>query len=628
MEQLDGDPVVLRSTGQRYRETAAAIRIAVSTLQDIARPGAMVSVAIDRVRGDAEHLASEIDAAESRYGETGEALLDYAAALADAQERAARAIADHDAAATDLAAAQTRSRSLRSERSTLLRTSTTAASGGDGADELSGLDRLLRGAGSDAADAEAAATAARRRYDDAVADRDRAARAAMDRIRDVVEGSSLNDSFWDDVSGVFHDIVDFLADALEAIVDAIVAVLEAIVTLIVTVLAVLAAVLLLGLVILVALALAIVALAVLVLVVAAALVLLVVAALLVVGLVLVALAVLVILVARVLVGLFVFVVGFSWLLAINLLRGMDPMQALVQAAIPALLTAFPELWAVIALASLQETGTPEFVDAEAQPRRQDESLSTMFDDLMAIDEAGHLDPDDDSVNHESVVRIIPFVGPDGQIIYRVHIPSTQQWTPGGTSGNDVTSDVVAKMNQAQQTQLEKMVIDAMKRAGIQPGDHVMLAGWSLGGITAGNLAADPEFSSTYRVDAIAVAGSSVDDLDIPHSTRVLDVSHSTDPVPRTENPYAADHSDDPNRYKIDVPAPNPGEGLGHNAKQYQSTVDAQVTQGGSQAGRDFLADDPNAQDGVQISDYFGTPATRDEDGNRIGTHDYAYTRGD
>ena len=621
MDPLDGDPVVLRSTGQRYRETATAIRAAVATLQDIARPGAMVSVAIDRVRADAAHLAGEVHAAEGRYGETGEALLDYATALADAQERAARAIADHDAAAAELSAAQRRQRTLRAERTTLL------ASDGDGAGDLTSVDRLLRSAGGDAADADAAAAAARSRYDDAVADRDRAARAAIARIHDVVEGSDLNDSFWDDVGGVFHDIVDFLADALEAIVDAIVAVLDAIATLIVTVLAVIAAIVLLGLAILAVLVLALVAFAVLVVLLAAALVVLMVAALVVLGLVVLALALLAIVVARVLIGLFVFVTGFAWLFTINLLRGMDPVQALVQAAIPALMAAFPELWAVIALASLQETGTPEFVDAESQRRRRDESLDTLFNDLIAIDDAGHLDPGDDAVNHESVVRIIPFVGPDGEIIYRVHIPSTQQWTPGGTSGNDVTSDVVAKMNQAQQTQLEKMVIDAMQRAGIEPGDHVMLAGWSLGGITAGNLAADPDFASTYRVDAIVVAGSSVDDLDIPHTTRVLDVSHTTDPVPRTENPWAPDHSGDPNRYKIDVPV-DPSGDLGHNAKKYQSTVNSEVTQGGSQAGRDFLADDPADPGGVQVSDYFGTPAVRDEDGNRIGSTDYAYTRGD
>ena len=54
----------------------------------------------------------------------------------------------------------------------------------------------------------------------------------------------------------------------------------------------------------------------------------------------------------------------------------------------------------------------------------------------------------------------------------------------------------------------------------------------------------------------------------------------------------------------------------------------QVDKGGSPAGVAFLADDPNADDGVQISDYFGTPATVDENGNPVGASDYAYTRGD
>jgi ABC-type multidrug transport system fused ATPase/permease subunit len=620
MKHLDGDPVVLRRTGQRYAETAAAIRSAVSTLHRISDRGPMVSVAIDRVRRDAAHLAREISQAERRYAETGEALSEYATALQAAQADADRAIADREAAEAEKANAQSRARSVRSDIEDL----PDDVPGG----KRSSLDYALRSALGDVDDAAGDAASAQRRYDEAVADRDRAAQHAIGRIRDVVEGSGLNDSFWDDVGGVFHDVVDFLADALEAIVDAITAVLDAIAKILVTVLTVIAAVIVMGLIILAAVVLALIVLATLVLVLQAVLVLMVVAVLLGLGLVVVALAVLALVVTRVLVGLAVFVVGLGWLFAINLVvRGMDPVQALVQAAIPSLLLAFPELLAVIAWASGQETGTPGFVDRTAVEPGDNDSLEAMFEDLKEIDEAGHT-AGDPSTNEESVVRIIPFVGPNGEIIYRVHIPSTQQWTPGGTSGNDVTSDIVAKMNQAQQTQLEKMVIDAMKQAGIQPGDHVMLSGWSLGGITAGNLASDPTFSSTYKVDAIAVAGSSVDDLAIPPHTRVLDVSHTTDPVPRTENPVAPSHADDPNRYKIDVPSPGGMDQLGHKADYYQQTVSEQVDKGGSAQGTAFLADDPQADDGVQIRDYFGTPATVDQNGNPIGAYDYAYTRGD
>jgi len=618
MKPLDGNPVVLRRTGQRYDETAEAIRAAVSTLQQISHRGTMVSVAIDRVRRDAAQLAREISQAEQRYAETGDALSEYAEALDVAQQDADRAIADYENAEADRGAAQSRASSLRSDVQDL---SDDAPEG-----DAIRLNRSLGVALADVDDAAADAASAQRRYEEAVADRDRAAHRAIARIKDVVEGSGLNDSFWDDVGGVFRDVVDFLSDALEAIVDAITAVLEAIAQLIVTVLAILAAIIVLGLAILALLVLAVIALALLIVVLQAVMLVIALVLLVAVGLVLLAIGLLVAVILLV-PGLLQFLLSTAWLFAFNLATGMDPVQALVQAVIPALLVTYPILWFVIKLASDQEKGTPEFVDRTAVEPGDADSLEAMFEDLKAIDEAGHTAGDPDT-NQESVIRIIPFIGSNGETIYRVHIPSTQQWTPGGSSGNDVTSDLVAKMNQQQQTQLEKMVMDAMQQAGIPDDAHVMLSGWSLGGITAGNLASDPAFNSRYNVDAIAVAGSSVDDLDIPQSTRVLDVSHTTDPVPRTENPFAADHAGDSNRYKIDVPSPGGLDQLGHKADYYQTTVKQQVDQGRNPNGTAFLADDPNADDGVQIGDYFGTPVTLSADGKQIGPYDYAYTRGE
>lgn len=619
METIPGDPVVLRSTGQRYRDTAAAIRAAVSDLEEIARPGAMVSLAVDRVRSDAAVVAREIAAAERRYAETGEALLDFAAALQAAQADAERAIHDAAAASAEEETAVSHTDTLRSR---LLEQSV----GDVGQAESGALERSIAGADADVAALQAARSAAVERYIEALGDRDRAASAAIERIRDVVEGSSLNDSFWDDVGGALRGALALAARALDAMIDLIAAVVTAVVELIVTVLVVIAAVLVLGLAILAAIAVGVIALALLAVVLAAVLVLAVVAVAIVAGLVLLAFAVLAVLLVRVLGGVLFFLTAAALLTVVNLARGMDPVEALTQAAIASLLTAFPELRLVIRLASAQEDGTPVPVGVTPVEPPAEYTFGTMFDDLIAIDAAGHLDPEHPEVNDRSVVRVIPFEGPDGSTIYRIHIPSTQQWTPGGTSGNDVTSDVVAKMDQEQRTQLEKMVIDAMEQAGVEPGAHVMLAGWSLGGITAGNLASDPEFSSTYHVTAVAVAGASVDDLDIPLHTKVLDVSHSTDPVPRTENPFSSDHSDDPNRYKIDVPPPGGADQLGHASLKYQETVETMVDEGGSAAGVRFTADDPDAADDVQVSDYFGTPA-RDSDGTEIGASDYAYTRG-
>ncbi|WP_448005884.1 hypothetical protein [Agromyces bauzanensis] len=618
MESIPGDPTVLRATGEGYRDTAEAIRAAVATLETIARPGAMVSLAIDRVRSDAARVAHDIAAAERRYAETGEALVDFAVALAAAQEEAESAIRDAEAAAEAERAASIRESTLQDRLAEL-----------DDADgtESSMLERAIRVAAAELVDVAAAGSAAAARYVDAVAERDRAARAAIERIRDVVEGSGLNDRFWDDVAGALRGAAEFLARAADAMIDLLTAAVAFVVELVVTVLVVIAAVLVLGLAILALILAAVVTIALVAVLLAAAFVLVVLGALFAAGLIAVGFAVVAVLLARVLAGLLVFLSGTALLTLANLVRGMDPVEALTQAAIASLLVSFPELQVVIRAASNEEAGTPVFEGATPVGPPAEYTFGTMFDDLIAIDAAGHLDPEHPEVNDRSVVRIIPFEGPDGATVYRVHIPSTQQWTPGGTSGNDVTSDLVAKMDQEQRTQLEKMVVDAMERAGVEPGAHVMLAGWSLGGITAGNLASDPEFSSTYRVTAIAVAGASVDDLDIPLQTKVLDVSHSTDPVPRTENPFASDHSGDPNRYRIDVAPPGGADQLGHVSTKYQQTMETLVDEGGSEAGVRFTADDPDAAGGVQVSDYFGTPAL-DAEGDELGASDYAYTRGD
>ena len=43
----------------------------------------------------------------------------------------------------------------------------------------------------------------------------------------------------------------------------------------------------------------------------------------------------------------------------------------------------------------------------------------------------------------------------------------------------------------------------------------MLSGFSLGGITAVNLAADPDFAASFNVQSVLASGSPLDDLYIP-----------------------------------------------------------------------------------------------------------------
>lgn len=602
MRALSGDAATVLRTGEQLERTAEAISTASSQLRAIAQPDRMVSLAISRIREDAGRVASEISGAEGRYRETGAALVDYATALADAQERASRAMDDHADASSSLAGAEARESELRTTRLQLAEAPADDPRIQETADDL-------RRAGGQAAGFEAERDAAAARYDSAVADLETAAERAIGRIQDVVDGDGLSDSVWDHVAGFFSDLASFAADLFQAALDALVNLVLAIVELVVTVLLLIAAVIVLGLAILAAVALAILALAVIAFLLVVAVVLAVVLALIVVGLLAFLLVVLVLVVVRVA----IFIVSVLATALVYLLQGRDPLDALVQAAILNLMVQFPALWALVGLGSLGEMADPVFAGSESvEDYDPEQDLAALMDMNTAVDAAGHLPGHDPNTNQDSVVRVVAIEGPDGELIYRVHIPSTQQWTPGGTSGNDVTSDLIAKMNPAQRTQLMQMVQDAMVEAEVPEGARVMLTGWSLGGITAGNLAADPGFNARYQVDAVVTAGSSLDDMPIPPDVAVLDVSHSQDPVPRTENPFRVDHRDDPNRYRVDVPAPSHPDGnvVGHSSPQYTETMQS-FDENGHPVVEEYLG-----QEGV--GDYFGTP---------VEVNDYRYNRG-
>ena len=96
--------------------------------------------------------------------------------------------------------------------------------------------------------------------------------------------------------------------------------------------------------------------------------------------------------------------------------------------------------------------------------------------------------------------------------------------------NDVTSDVYA-MRYRQQTALANAVLDAMVQAKIPTGDGappVMATGFSLGGITAGPIAAT---SSDYNIQQVVTAGSPIGTMPISPKIHVVALEGSQDLVP-------------------------------------------------------------------------------------------------
>lgn len=181
--------------------------------------------------------------------------------------------------------------------------------------------------------------------------------------------------------------------------------------------------------------------------------------------------------------------------------------------------------------------------ADAYKALYGENSSTTYGEFLAqnYDDASVADPHDlrglllssaqiDYMGQQDqgVVRIIETTGADGVVRYTVQIPSTQQWNPYADSRNpnDLTSDIHA-IAAGDQTALARATYEAMERAGIGKDDPVMLVGFSLGGITAGAMAAG---DSGYNIQEVVTAGSPIANFDIPDSVGVTSLESRQDPV--------------------------------------------------------------------------------------------------
>lgn len=526
LEQLSGQWHAVEGHGDAYLRTAEAIEQAIEHLRAISDEDATVARAFDRVREGAEEVSGQLGSATSRYRVTGQALVDYAEELRAAQLLADEAIDEWraaDAATAEALAERDRLATLASD-----------------ADAAAALERA-------AAEQQSLAELHARRRAEAEADwrsaaerKRRAAEEAAARIRAEIEHSAIGDSWWDDVRGAVTGLLDAIRDA---VVDAL-AWLGA---------AVLAAI---GALVAAALAIALATTGL-------------------VGALLggVALALVVTWVAN----------GGAAAFVRTLAQTGSIEAALVSGTIAWLHGTLPGVvdWLIAG-----DAGTPVLRWSGAlEPRAGTEGsagdlLARLQADNRATDAHAGAPSDGDlpEPDASTMITVTAVTGPDGTTAYRVSIPSTQAWRPGSTSIDDVHSDVAAKLG-VDPTQLEQAVVLAMVEAGVPTGASVLLSGWSLGGITAANLAADPAFTAAYDVDAVVVAGAPIDDAPIPTHIPVLSFEHAggglPDPVPLAEAPGKLHLSGDPNRLRVRVPPP-PGAGLvPHEGLAYQVTMQQQ-----------------------------------------------------
>lgn len=206
------------------------------------------------------------------------------------------------------------------------------------------------------------------------------------------------------------------------------------------------------------------------------------------------------------------------------------------------------------------------------------SVHTLRDLLLSQREIDDLcDPDLDERIDTGVIRLVVREH-EGVRHWIVQFPSTKSWHPRpGIAPNDLTADLV--IGAEQEATITRAALATMRDAGIAAGEPVVLAGFSLGGMVAAQVAARAH-AAGFTVTHLVVAGSPLGRLPIPSGIRTLAIEHVLDLVPRI------DGRENPVRFDLDGadvlvtvkagPALAPGFRLGalHQAIAYADTAGA------------------------------------------------------
>ena len=163
---------------------------------------------------------------------------------------------------------------------------------------------------------------------------------------------------------------------------------------------------------------------------------------------------------------------------------------------------------------------------DAAPDTHYEGAATSADLIEHITDMHGGDADNGEIAIEEHVTM----GEDGTQTrsWTVDIRGTQSFAVGQKGPQDMTTNLqgVGGMSSDQLVAIQ----EAMKDAGIAPGEAVEFAGHSQGGIMAAQLAADPDVRSRYNVVSVVTAGSPTATI-APTDVPVLSYENSGDIVP-------------------------------------------------------------------------------------------------
>jgi hypothetical protein len=131
-----------------------------------------------------------------------------------------------------------------------------------------------------------------------------------------------------------------------------------------------------------------------------------------------------------------------------------------------------------------------------------------------------------AANTNGTVRIDRLRRTDGSEIAMVYIPGVQTWVPGSGNPADVTSAFGA--GTGANSAWRQTILTSLTDSGVSKDVPVVLAGHSLGGSAALDLAADPYVRASFAIHSVVTAGTGGGNFAVPEHITVISVRHVND----------------------------------------------------------------------------------------------------
>jgi hypothetical protein len=183
--------------------------------------------------------------------------------------------------------------------------------------------------------------------------------------------------------------------------------------------------------------------------------------------------------------------------------------------------------------------------------------------------------------------------PDGSRAWVVAVPGTQSWRAAATTPTDLTTNL--RQVAGEPDDMTTATLEAMRLAGIAPGEPVLLAGHSQGGMTVTSVAAHAP--PMFDVRAVVTAGSPDVPATVPPTVEVRAYRHTEDLVPQLDGvpDVGGPHTVVVTRRLATTGGPaDPTVAEAHSLARYEETADEADTElAGSPAMRGY--DDAQAQ---------------------------------